>query len=58
MLDEEEGVKVIQYLQLMVGVKEDEEVSRKNWRAMSDEEKEQTECVYIIFKPIGEPGVN
>jgi hypothetical protein len=50
MLTEDEGVKAIQYLLSINNQSEPEEISRKNWNSFSDNEKEQTEAAYNIFK--------
>jgi hypothetical protein len=48
-MTEDEGVKAIIYLQSLVGIKESEEVARKNWRNFEDWEKESTKIVYDLF---------
>jgi hypothetical protein len=37
-MTEDEGVKAIIYLQSLAGIKESDEVARKNWKGFADEE--------------------
>lgn len=44
--EEARGIEAIQYLQSMVSVDETTEEALAEWRAMSDEDKEQTMVIF------------
>lgn len=44
--EEQRGIEAIQYLQSMVAIGETEEEALAEWRAMSDEDKEQTMVIF------------
>lgn len=46
---EREGVKMIQDLQLMAGIKEPADRALRNWRNMSESERQQTRKVHRMF---------
>lgn len=49
-LDEEDGIKAIQFLQEMNNIEETEAQARVGWNRMSQSEKETTMEVYERFK--------
>lgn len=49
--EEKEGIKMIQFLQGTVNIKESHDKALKGWRSMSESEKETTKHVYNICKP-------
>jgi len=48
--DEKYGIEAIQYLQKMAGVNEPHDRALKNWRIMTEREKEITREYYNRFK--------
>lgn len=49
--EEKEGVKMIQFLQGMAGIKEAEKRALSSWRGFSDWEKKSTKEAYALFSP-------
>lgn len=49
-LNEEDGIKAIQFLQEMKNIEETEAQARTGWNRMSQSEKENTMKVYEMFK--------
>jgi hypothetical protein len=47
--DEEQGVKMIQFLQNLVGIEEPEEIALLNWRNFSNYSKEQTKRAFVTL---------
>jgi hypothetical protein len=47
--EERKGIKMIQFMQKMAGIKEPPGRALKGWRAMSDWDKQNTAAAYKLF---------